>query len=175
MANPIPKYARPEYERRFLVHNIPDLSETAFRLIEDLYLDDTRLRLRKITHRDGDMQYKLCKKYPGEADDPLAIVNIYLTSQEYALLSTLAGKGVRKKRYDIVASAHCIDVFDDHLAGLILCEFEAESAAGLGTFAPPPWIGRDISDDPFFAGGHLASVDAVQLAAKLSTLRSRVR
>ncbi len=175
MANPIPKYARPEYERRFLVCNIPDLSETAFRVIEDLYLDDTRLRLRKITHHDGVMQYKLCKKYPSEGNDPLAIVNIYLTSQEYDLLSTLAGKVVRKKRYDIVASAHCIDVFEDHLAGLVLCEFEAESAAGLETFALPPWIGRDVSDDPFFAGGCLASIDATQLAAKLSTLRSRAR
>jgi len=175
MANSIPKYARPEYERRFLVRDIPDLSVTAFRLIEDLYIDGTRLRLRKITRRDGDTQHKLCKKYPGEGDGPLAIVNIYLTSQEYDLLSTLAGKGVRKKRYDMVASALGMDVFEGHLAGLVLCEFEAESLAALDTFVPPPWIGRDVSDDPFFSGGHLASVDAAQLATKLSSLQFPAR
>ncbi|WFU12498.1 hypothetical protein QA646_21580 (plasmid) [Rhizobium sp. CB3090] len=170
MANSIPKYARPEYERRFLVNEVPDLSGVAFRLIEDLYLDGTSLRLRKIIHDDErDTLYKLCKKYPGEGTPSLAIVNIYLTPQEYDLFSTLSGKGIRKRRYNIASSALCIDIFEDHLAGLVLCEIEAESATSLEAYVLPQWIGRAVSDDPFFAGGNLASIDAAQLAKKLSS------
>ncbi|MGY5774940.1 hypothetical protein [Rhizobium sp. LEGMi135b] len=175
MANPIPKYARPEYERRFLLSDIPDLSGIAFRLIDDLYLDGTRLRLRKIICEDGNEQYKLCKKYPGPSADPLAIVNIYLTSQEYDLLSALSGKGIRKRRYNIALSTLCLDVFEGQLDGLVLCEIEAESAAVLDEIMPPPWVGRDVSNDAFFAGGNLALIDAAQLTAKLSSLQSCVR
>jgi len=173
MANSIPKYAKPEFERRFLLGDIPDLSEKRFRLIDDLYLDGTRLRLRKITSQDRDTQYKLCKKYPSEGGGPLPIVNIYLTSQEYDLFSALPGKELRKKRYDVIPSAFCIDVFEDHLAGLVLGELELESAIALQSFMLPPWVGRDVSHDPFFAGGNLVSIEAGQLAAKLLSLQSR--
>ncbi len=173
MANSIPKYARPEYERRFLLGDIPDLSGIAFRLIEDLYLDGTRLRLRKIICEDGDEQYKLCKKYLGPSANPVAIVNIYLTSQEYDLLSALNGKGIRKRRYNIASSEYlCLDVFEGQLVGLVLCEIEAESVALLEAHALPHWIGRDVSDDPFFTGGNLASIDAAQLSARLASLGS---
>jgi len=172
MANPIPKYARLEYERRFLVRDIPDLSGIAFRLIEDLYLDGTWLRLRKITCHERDTQYKLCKKYPGTGSDPLAIVNIYLTSQEYDVFSALTGKGIRKRRYNMASSALCLDVFEGQLAGLVLCEIEAESAVLLEAHTLPHWIGRDVSSDPFFIGGNLASIDAAQLSAKLASLGS---
>ncbi|TWB57961.1 CYTH domain-containing protein [Rhizobium sp. ERR 922] len=173
MANSIPKYARPEYERRFLLSDIPDLSGIAFRLIEDLYLDGTRLRLRKIICEDGNEQYKLCKKSPGPSANPLAIVNIYLTSQEYDLLSALNGKGIRKRRYNIASSEYlCLDVFEGQLVGLVLCEIEAESVALLEAHALPHWIGRDVSDDPFFTGGNLASIDAAQLSARLVSLGS---
>lgn len=173
MANAIPKYARPEYERRFLLSDIPDLSGLASRLIEDLYLDGTRLRLRKIICEDGNEQYKLCKKYPDPSANPLAIVNIYLTSQEYDLLSALNGKGIRKRRYNIASSEYlCLDVFEGQLVGLVLCEIEAESVALLEAHALPHWIGRDVSDDPFFTGGNLASIDAAQLSARLVSLGS---
>ncbi|MBB6484502.1 hypothetical protein [Rhizobium lusitanum] len=173
MAHSIPKYAKPEFERRFLLGDIPDLSDKRFRLIEDLYLDGTRLRLRKITGQDRETQYKLCKKYPSESGEPLAIVNIYLTAQEHDLFSALPAKGLRKKRYNVIPSAFCIDVFEDHLAGLVLGELELESAVALETFILPPWVGRDVSRDPFFAGGNLASIDAKQLATKLLSLQSR--
>lgn len=171
MISSIPKYARLEYERRFLVSEVPDLSGMAFRLIEDLYLDGTRLRLRKIT-RPGEQepQYKLCKKYPGDDADLIPIANLYLTKQEHDVLRALSGKGIRKRRYNIasITSALCIDVFEGHLAGLMLCELEAESAASLAACTLPQWVGREVSDDPFFRGGNLASIDAAQLMAKLS-------
>jgi CYTH domain-containing protein len=173
MASSIPKYAQLEYERRFLVSEIPDLSGMVFRLIEDLYLDETRLRLRKITHLgEQEPQYKLCKKYHGEDANPVALVNIYLTEQEYDVLCVLQGKRIRKRRYNIasIAPVLCIDVFEGHLAGLMLCELEAESAASLAAYTVPQWIGRDVSDDPFFRGGNLASIDAAQLMAKLSSI-----
>ena len=63
----IPKYSQLEIEKRGLVENtlLPDLSKLKCRVIEDRYLHDGRLRLRKIGWADGENHsiYKLCKKY----------------------------------------------------------------------------------------------------------------
>jgi CYTH domain-containing protein len=172
----VPKYALLEHERRFLVRECPDLSGASYRQIEDLYVADGRLRLRAISPSDGAQRvFKLCKKYP--SDDPLsgAIVNIYLTAEEHAALSLLPGRRLRKKRYrldqprlDQLAAALSLDVFEGPLAGLILGEAEAESAAALGAFDLPRWAAREVTGDPFFRGGNLVRIGAAALRAKLA-------
>lgn len=77
----VPKYARLERERRWLVDRTacPDLSAHAHVLIEDRYIDGTRLRLRRTTDSaSGEQLFKLTKKY--DTGDPLArpIVTAYL-------------------------------------------------------------------------------------------------
>lgn len=88
----IPKYAKLEIERRFLVNptQAPDLGDLPFRRIEDRYLDGTRLRLRAMTDSvTGARELKFCKKYEG--GEPLAgpIVNTYLAAAEYAALAAI--------------------------------------------------------------------------------------
>src|SRR5580693_6584865 len=97
-----PKYALLENERRFLVTKVPDLTGAHVRLIEDLYLQGGRLRLRKVTHFDGAAnEFKLCKKYG--SPDPVSgpIVNIYLTAVEHASLADLPGRPLRKRRHRV--------------------------------------------------------------------------
>lgn len=176
MSCKIPKYAQLEHERRFLIIETPDLSGAAFRLIEDLYITGSRLRLRKITYSDGqDIQFKLCKKYPSEDILSTPIVNTYLTADEHAALSELPGRKIRKRRYSIVSSAKpfSIDVFEAQLSGLILCEVEAASVTELESQIFPDWIRREVTGDPFFTGGNLATIDDGVLLAKLSALQDR--
>jgi hypothetical protein len=165
----IPKYAKLENERRFLVRDPPDLSGDPGRLIEDLYLDAGRLRMRALTHPDGRCEFKFCKKY--QSDDPASgpIVNIYLTAAEYDGLAVLPGRPLRKRRHRVAwgERGFGVDVFEGALAGLILCEAEAESAAAIKTLAFPPWAGREVTADSFFAGGNLSRVTADELKRRL--------
>jgi CYTH domain-containing protein len=176
MAAEIPQYALPKYallenERRFLVLRAPDLAGARVRLIEDRYLDAGRLRLRRITHFDGHApEHKLCKKY-GSADPASEpIVNIYLTPEEHAAFAALPGRPLRKRRYTARhdGRAFSVDVFEAALAGLVMCEAEAATPEAIRALAFPPWAAREVTGDSFFSGGHLATLTAEALAARLS-------
>ncbi|HTX50450.1 MAG TPA: hypothetical protein VME40_13775 [Caulobacteraceae bacterium] len=172
----MPKYALLENERRFLVLDPPDLSGAPARLIEDRYLEG-RLRLRRITHADGQPQeFKLCKKYG--SDDPCSapIVNIYLTESEHGALAALPGLPLVKRRYRVVHDGRpfSVDVFEGALTGLVLCEKEADSAAAIRAVTFPPWAIREVTADRFFAGGNLCRITADELVARLSELRLEV-
>lgn len=166
----VPKYAALEVERRFLVARCPDLSGARMRVIEDVYLAETRMRLRAITHADGQRaEFKLCKKYP--SDDMLAgpVVNLYLSAQEHAVLAGLPGGSVRKRRYSMpwAAWTFSIDVFEGPLSGLILSEVEADSVDDVGRIALPDWVSREVTADPFFTGGALSQASADDLRRRL--------
>jgi CYTH domain-containing protein len=165
----IPKYAKLENERRFLVVDGPDLSTAPGRLIEDIYLDNCRLRLRAITEIGGAREFKLCKKY--ESDDPASgpVVNIYLSATEHAVLAALPGHPLRKRRYPIMwqGMTYSVDVFESELRGLVICEAEATSPAAIEDLAFPPWAGPEVTHDPFYTGGQLARLSAAQLMARL--------
>ena len=175
MAASIPKYARFEHERRFLVLEPPDLAGSRVRLIEDRYLDAGRLRLRRIIHPDGAAEHKLCKKY--DTADPRSgpIVNIYLTAAEHRAFAAIPGRPLRKRRHTVAWGERLfsVDVFEGALAGLVMCEAEDTSAKAIRARAFPPWASREVTADPFFSGGHLSSVTAAELAARLRTERAR--
>jgi CYTH domain-containing protein len=169
----IPKYAKLENERRFLVLDPPDLTGARSRLIEDLYLDNSRLRLRAITHAEGGArEFKFCKKYG--SDDPASgpIVNIYLSAEEHRMLAKLPGARLRKRRHTVVHSerAFSVDVFEGPLEGLVTCETEAESAAAIRALVFPPWARLEVTADPFFTGASLARLTAQALKARLDAL-----
>ena len=99
-AGQLPKFARLEIERRWRVDlsKVGSLENVQFTEIDDLYVAGTRLRLRNVRGPDQAVEYKLCKKY-GEVEawsEP--ITNLYLSAAEHALLSTLPGSRVRKRR-----------------------------------------------------------------------------
>jgi CYTH domain-containing protein len=154
-----PKYAHIERERRWLVNPTkrPDLADV-YVLIEDRYIDGTRLRLRRMTASSTSKQVlKLTRKY--EADDPLArpIVTAYLTDAEYAVFATLSAHALVKRRYHVAEDGveYSIDRFSGSLEGLELAEIECADDASLRALVPPLWAAREVSHDPQFQGGAL--------------------
>lgn len=165
----IPKYAKLEIERRFLVNptKAPDLAGLPFRRIEDRYLDGTRLRLRAITQSaTGARELKFCKKYEG--GDALAgpVVNTYLTEAEHAALAAIAAATIAKRRYRV--DGFGLDVFEGALDGLMICEAEALTIETAQALVFPGWTAREVTADPFFTGGALCRIGAVELSARLA-------
>lgn len=145
-----PKYSLPERERRWLAEPalLPPLIGPG-RLIEDRYIDGTRLRLRAV---DG--VWKLGKKYEGESLSRRPIVNVYLTEVEHAVLAELPAARLIKRRYRVGGFA--VDRFQDQLAGLWLAELEMPDAAALAAIVAPDWCIAEVSDNPRYSGGILA-------------------
>jgi CYTH domain-containing protein len=160
-----PKYAHIELERRWLVEpgSIPSLDEGQAVLIEDRYIDGTRLRLRRMSQSGGWSSCKLTKKY--EVEDPAArpIVTAYLTMAEHAVFEALPGRSLAKRRYPAWHEGRewSLDLFEGALAGLAILEIEAETRAALMALTPPPWAAREITDDPTLQGGSLAHLQTV--------------
>jgi CYTH domain-containing protein len=170
------KYARIERERRFLVRDLPaDLPSTDYQRILDRYIPGTRLRLRRIETPAGEtLALKLTQKYLAVGSETI-ITNLYLNEVEYQQLDVLAGSPLHKRRYAYRYRNHhySIDVFEGHLLGLILCEVEAESDERLLAAPIPPFATREVTDDPFFTGGRLATLTSAHIQARLAELENQ--
>lgn len=88
-----PKYSVKEIERRWLVstHHLAVYENKPHRDIEDTYIQETLLRLRKVTDPLGEVTYKLCKKCGRDGSLTNPITNIYLSEAGYLSLSKLDG------------------------------------------------------------------------------------
>ena len=151
-----PKYSLIERERRWLVDQSkrPDLDNLDYILIEDRYIRDTRMRLRRMTDsKTGQLSLKLTKKY--ECSDPLArpIVTAYLTEQEFEAFAKLDALPLAKKRYSV--EGFSVDQFDGALDGLELVEIERSDDQMLRDLHPPAWAAAEVSNDPRYQGGTL--------------------
>lgn len=170
----VPKYARIERERRFLICDDPHaLCVGDHSRIRDSYITGTRLRLRRIIPSNGGAAvFKLCKKYGAISDTAEPIVNVYLTAAEYHVLADLEGALIEKRRYHAMVDGvrFAIDVFEGALTGLFLAEVEAADAAALQGLAIPNWVTCEVTADPWFGGGHLATVTHEMLHDQLYRL-----
>ena len=130
------KYSHVERERRFLLDHLkrPSLDGCRSNLIEDLYITNTRCRLRRITDSVGGcVVHKLSKKY--DVPDPLArpLVTTYLTPEEYTLFVALPGHWLRKRRHAVTTASgeFGIDLFEGAHGELELAQIEQPDAASL--------------------------------------------
>jgi len=158
-----PKYARTEFERRWLVDKAarPSLEGACKTLIEDRYIDGTRMRLRRMSRPDlGETKWKLTKKYECEDASARPIVTSYLTGAEYELLCALPARALVKTRHHLEIDAHwwSLDLF---ASGLELIESEAADAEALAALVPPPWATKEVTHDPRYQGGSLAQSNAI--------------
>lgn len=155
-----PKYARIEFERRWLADGArrPALEGCPFTEVEDRYLRGTRMRLRRMTGRDG-IQWKLTKKYG--CADPAArpIVTTYLTEVEYELLRSVPAHALDKRRYHLQLENRrwSLDLFEGALTGLELLECETADRAALDALVPPDWALYEVTALPQWQGGALAA------------------
>jgi CYTH domain-containing protein len=171
------KYAHIEKERRFLLAKLPDdLDQTAYQLIEDVYITGTRLRLRRMSSPDGETRaLKLGQKFNelGRAAHETTMTNFYLNEAEYEVLRALPGLKLMKRRYAYVwhGRRYAIDQFLDHLIGLLLAEIEAESEEELMVLPVPEFAMCEVTAVPFFTGGNLVTITEERLREEIRRLR----
>jgi CYTH domain-containing protein len=161
-----PKYAHLELERRWLVDvgRRNQLDSYPATVIEDRYIDDTRLRLRRmIGPGAGETICKLTKKY--DCADPSArpIVTSYLPEAEYDVLRALPARPLTKRRYRLPINGRTwsLDVFEGVLHGLELLECEASDETELAALIPPDWALREVTHLPHWQCGALAAAGAI--------------
>lgn len=159
-----PKYARLELERRWLVDSAarPGLDDASVTLIEDRYIDGTRMRLRRMT-RGARVVHKLTKKYDTDRPEARPVVTTYVTETEYAVFAALPARALRKCRYHLPVDGvfWSLDLFGGPLAGLELVEIEAADDAALAALVPPPWATKEVTHDPRYQCGSLVQALAV--------------
>ena len=159
------KYARPELERRWRADPAlrPPVEDLDFVVIEDRYLTGTRLRLRRMTRRDGWTACKLTKKYETDRPEARPIVTAYLTEGEYALFASLPACPMRERRYHFPIDGRywSLDLFEGPLEGLELVEVETPDEAALVALVPPPWAAKEVTDDPRYQCGSLAQTNQI--------------
>jgi CYTH domain-containing protein len=150
----LPRYSRPEIERRWLVDLAPvDLTEKPFREIDDLYIADSRLRLRRIAG-PGEIVFKLCRKYGKTTPFAEPITNLYLSESEYLLLAGLPGKRARKRRYAVPGGS--LDVYLEPNRDLAVFEVEFDDEQSAAKFHPPAFVTREVTNETAYSGASLA-------------------
>lgn len=148
------KYAVVERERRYLLASLPE-GVTSTKEISDRYVNGTRLRLREVREDDGTVTRKLGHKIrltDGPAE--VACTSLYLDDEEWALLSALPARTLRKKRH-VVATAEWLVAVDEHEDGTLVAEIDdGDEPSNL----VPDWLDvvRDVSSDETWTGGELA-------------------
>ena len=163
------KYARPEWERRFLLAKVPPGEVVKTATITDRYLVGTRIRLRQTVEVDAAGSrtiFKLTQKIPAPSGGPGLITTVYLDDAEHDRLAALPAAVLRKTRLSI--PPYGIDLFTPPLTGLILAEVEFDSATELHAFTPPPWSLAEVTHDARFTGGRFAVTTASELAPLLA-------
>lgn len=171
----IGKYACLEIEKKYLLSKLPldlDGHESHWQ-ITDRYLANTRLRLRwMVSPATDQVIFKLAQKYRAAAQDPTqtTITNLYLSAEEYQRLASLDARQLVKQRYEYLHQGrqYSIDVFEGALIGLILAEIECETTEEVAQLPFPDFALRDVTVDPFFAGGALATLDHETFQAGLA-------
>jgi CYTH domain-containing protein len=160
------KYARIEIERRFLLAGVPDAAAVlAVHEIDDRYLDDTRIRLRRMTEAGGATQLKLTHKLPAPDGRGVqgALTTLYLSEAEHAALAALPAAPLRKSRLSI--APYGVDVFHGPLAGLFLAEVEFATVEEAQALAPAAFCLAEVTADPRFTGGALAHAGGEEVRA----------
>ena len=153
------KYAAVERERRWLCAGLPDLSVVRAEAIEDLYVEGSRLRLRRATPVGGGAAILRLSKKADLAPERRLITTLYLTEAEYALFEDLPGRVLRKTRHYYAAGdvTLSVDRFEGALAGLFLAEAEFADDAAMAAFPQPAFAVREVTDDPRYTGGELVT------------------
>ena len=152
------KYARQEFERKFLLETCPPDLPTTYRLIEDRYWVNTTLRLRRVSDAAGAvLSRKLNQKTRDDAGN-LWITSTYLTEPEYRLLEVIPAATLRKRRYTLTANMRqvAIDVITLTDRELILAEIEGHSADEIAGNIGISVNASEVSNDPAFEGYQLA-------------------
>ena len=142
-----------EIERKFLVKELPKLSDYKYHDLTQAYLNrDPVLRIRK-----EDDEYYFT--YKGKGLLAREEYNLPLNKESFDnLLPKAEGKVISKRRYLIPYDGYTIelDVFEGDLAPLIMAEVEFNSVEEANSFVGPEWFGEDVTEDRRYHNSNLS-------------------
>lgn len=144
------KYAVVERECRYLLASLP-AGVSSTREIVDRYVTGTRLRLREVRESDGTVTRKLGDKVRlTEGPAEIANTNVYLNDEEWALLSGLPARLLRKARHRIQRDGLYV-VVDEYEDGTLIAEIDDGDRQS--NFVPD-WLEvvAGVSDDETWTG-----------------------
>lgn len=157
---PKTKYAWVELERRWLCRDVPWDRVLTTDHLTDLYVTGTRLRLREAVPANGGPPMRRLGRKADVSSAIRLLTSIYLSPEEFALLSSLPGRRLRKTRHTLAAVGGAaqisVDVFEGPLKNLIMAEAEFEDMEALAAFAAPDFTICEVTDDARYTGGALA-------------------
>jgi CYTH domain-containing protein len=146
-----------EIERKFLLDApLPLVEGRPSTRIRQGYIaitDDTEVRIRA----RGDDRLLTAKGGRGMVRRE---VTVPLTAEQFnAMWPLTEGRRVTKRRW--VVPHHDIefeiDVFEDHLDGLVVVEVEFPTSEASTAFAPPDWCGPEVTHDERYRNAALAT------------------
>lgn len=153
------KYARVERERKFLLSERPDLIKWNKKFIQDKYITNTNLRLRKVTE-ENEVVYKLGKKENLDSSVQInqKITTIYLTESEYLVFNKLEGYLLSKTRYYKSINEEVIAIDEIKLISEIiyLAEVEFNTEEEMLRYQLPFLYIKEITEDIKYTGVELA-------------------
>ncbi len=155
---PKAKYAWVERERRWLCDAVPLARVVRAERLRDLYVTGTQLRLREATPIDGGEPMRRLGRKADVSASVRLLTSIYLSDEEFRLLSGLPGRVLCKTRYYLgwVDGAELsADVFEGALSGLMMAEAEFDSVEAMDGYRTPDFAGREVTEDVRFTGGEL--------------------
>jgi CYTH domain-containing protein len=146
-----------EIERKFLVKNIPDLSNAQKMYIHQGYLTHTNDSV-EVRLRQKDEQYFITVKsgsgmVRGEREASIE------QKQFETLWPATQGKRIEKHRWSGQLSTQQtfeLDIFMGELESLVLVEVEFPSMAEADSFQPADWFGHEVTDDKRYKNKALA-------------------
>ena len=144
-----------EIERKFLVPELPDLSGAASDPVEQGYLSlgaQGEVRLR----RRGERLLLTVKRGEGLARDE---EEIELAPEQFdALWPLTEGRRLRKRRHVLPHQGLELelDVYEGDLEGLAVAEVEFPDEESARAFAPPGWLGAEVTGDRAYLNESLA-------------------
>lgn len=157
---PKSKYAWVERERRWLCRTVPSDRIISSEVYNDLYVTGTRLRLREALPQDGGAPMLRLGRKADVSPAVRLLTSIYLSREEFRLLSSLPGRSLRKTRHALgkVDGADVfVDVFEGPLSGLIMAEAEFGTMEAMERYAMPDFAFREVTDDVRYTGGRLVA------------------
>jgi CYTH domain-containing protein len=147
-----------EIERKFLVERVPpDLDAHPSAQIDQGYLAIADEGLEVRLRRYGDQSFLTVKSGGGEVrlEEEIEIDE----RRFHSLWPLTDGRRISKRRYVLPSEGGArieLDVYDGALKSLVTAEVEFDSSDAAAAFTPPPWLGRDVTDDSRYKNRRLA-------------------
>lgn len=146
-----------EIEKKYLLKELPNLSDYQYHKIEQAYLcTDPVVRVR----REDETYYMT---YKGSGMLAREEYNLPLNADAYAHLREKAdGNIISKTRYLIPLQTEGliaeVDVFEPPFAPLVMAEVEFESKEQADSFKAPEWFGEEVTFDDRYHNSNMSKM-----------------